>query len=170
MWLRWPVSSRYGSPCHVKDLRPFRGSHSLDDESDTEDSEQPIYLNLGSASDPSDIGASPTNPNISSESSLEEVEIQMISLQKSTWKKTPHPHCHLCDPEIRRECHKHDDQEFESDNDLPYRCHKRTCFCLVCEALMQVENEYTLALQYLCLLISCDQHALPTIKEGGIDE
>ena len=68
----------------LKIYAPFRGSHSLDDESDTEDSEQPIYLDVGSASDPSDIGASPTNPNISSESSLAEVEIQMISLQKST--------------------------------------------------------------------------------------
>ena len=26
------------------------------------------------------------------------------------------------------------------------------------------ENEYTLALQYACILTMCDQHALPTIK------
>ena len=62
-------------PRHVKDLHPFQGSHPSDDESDTEDSEWPIYLGLGSASDPSAIGGSPTNPDMPSESSPEEEEI-----------------------------------------------------------------------------------------------
>ena len=62
--------------------------------------------------------------------------------------------------------HRCDGQEFESDNDLPYRHHKRACLCLVCEALMQGENKYAPALWYLCVLTTCDQHALPTIKQG----
>ena len=57
-----------GTPRHVKDVRSFRGSYPSDDEGDTKDDEQLIYLDLGSASGPSDIGGSPTNPDISSES------------------------------------------------------------------------------------------------------
>ena len=63
-------------------------------------------------------------------------------------------------------CRRCDGQEFESGNDLPYHRHKRARICLVCNALMQGENLYTPALQYLCVLTTCDQHALPTIKQG----
>ena len=38
------------------------------------------------------------------------------------------------------ECRRCEGQEFESDNDLPYRHHKRACHCLMCVALMQGEN------------------------------
>ena len=71
-----------GTLHHVKDLSSFRGSHLSD--GDKEDSEQPIYLGFGSASDPSDNGGSPTNPDMPSESSPEEQEIQMIPLWRST--------------------------------------------------------------------------------------
>ena len=74
-----------GTPCHVKDLCPFQGSHPLDDEGDTEDSERPIYLGLGSASDPSNIGGSPTNTDMLS--SPEEEEILTIPLRGSTGNK-----------------------------------------------------------------------------------
>ena len=37
-------------------------------------------------------------------------------------------------------CRRRDGQEFELDNDLPYRRHKRARLCLVCEAFMQGEN------------------------------
>ena len=37
-------------------------------------------------------------------------------------------------------CRRRNSQEFGSDNDLPYCCHKRARLCLVCEALMQGEN------------------------------
>ena len=57
---------------HVKDLHPFRGSHPLNDDGDTEDSMWPIYLELGLPNDLSDISGLPTNPNIPSESSSEE--------------------------------------------------------------------------------------------------
>ena len=73
-----------GASCDVKNLCPFRGSHLLDDEGDTEDSEWSIYFGLGSASDPYNIGGLPTNPNMPSESSPEEEEIQMLPLQRST--------------------------------------------------------------------------------------
>lgn len=42
-----------GTPRHVRDLRPFLGSNPTTDE-DTEDSEQPIYVELGSTTDHSD--------------------------------------------------------------------------------------------------------------------
>ena len=58
-------------------------------------------LGLSSASDPSDISGSPTNPDILSESSEEEEEIQMIPLRRSTQNKRPYLHCHLCNQEIR---------------------------------------------------------------------
>ena len=129
------------TPRLVKDLRLLRGSHPSDDKGDREDDEQPIYLDLGSASGPLDIGGSPTNPDISSESSLKEgEEIQTIPLRRSTQNKRPHPDCHLCDLEIKGECRRCDGQEFESDNNLPYPRHKRACLCLVCKALMQGEN------------------------------
>ena len=35
---------------------------------------------------------------------------------------------------------RRDGQEFDSDNDLPYRRHKRACLCLVCGTLMHGEN------------------------------
>ena len=60
-----------GTPRHIKDQYPFRGSHPSDDEGDTEDSEWLIYLGLGLGSDPTDIGGSPTNPDMPSESSPE---------------------------------------------------------------------------------------------------
>ena len=65
-------------------------------------------------------------------------------------------------------CHWRDSQELKSDNDdsndLPYCHHKRACLCLVCGAKMLEENKYTLELQYLCILTTCNQRALPTIK------
>ena len=110
--------------CHVKDVRPFWGSHPSDDKGDTEDSEQPIYLRLGSVSDPSNIGSSPTNPNMLSESSPEEEEIQTIPLRRRTQTKD-----HICTVIcVIWKSGEGDGQELECDNedsnDLPYRRHK----------------------------------------------
>ena len=127
-----------GTPHHVKDLCPFRRLHSSDDEDDTEDSEQPIYLGLDSASNPSDIGGSPTNPDMSRECSPEEDKIQTIPLWRST-KRKDHTRTVICETRDQGECCRHDGQELESDNvdsnDLLYHHHKRACLCLVCRAL-----------------------------------
>ena len=79
-----------GTPRHVKDLRPFRLSHPSDDVGDTEAGGQPIYLDLGSASDPSDIGGSPTNPDMSSESSPEEEEQEEEEEEEEEIQTTTH--------------------------------------------------------------------------------
>ena len=84
------------------------------------------------AIDPSDIDGSPTNPNMPSESSPEEEEIQTIPLWRSTWNKRPHPHCHLCDPEISGERHRCDSQELESDNEDSLHSRYREYYRIQC--------------------------------------
>ena len=92
-------------------------------------------------------------------------------IKKPYLKMIPIENCFVQDLNLghwvhfQRRCRRRDGQEFESDNDLPYHHHKRACLCLVCEALMQGENWYALALEYLCVLTMCDQHALLIIKQ-----
>ena len=119
---------------HVKNLHSFRASYPLNDEGDTEDSKQPIYLGLGSPNDPSNISGLQTNPDMPNESSSEKEEIQTIPLWRSTRNKRSHLPCHLCDQEISGECGGHDKPESESSNkdsrDLPYCRNKRARLCL----------------------------------------
>ena len=126
---------------HIKDLYPFWGSHPLGDEGDTEDSEWPVCLGLGLVSNPSDIGGSPTNPDMPSESSPEEEEILTIPLRSSTQNKRPHPHCHLCDLEIRGKCHsvtvKNLNLIIKTVMTYLITTIKKPCLCFVCGALIQ---------------------------------
>lgn len=97
-----------GVPWNMKDLRPFLGSYpSSDIDSDTEESEQFIYLVLSLPSDSSNTSSSESDtraPNDPPVSSSSENETHIVPLQSSTQEKRPATGCVSCDQEIRGQC------------------------------------------------------------------
>ena len=132
---------------HVKDLRPFQGSHPSNDEGNTEDSGWPIYLGLCYPNDPSNISGLLRNTDMINECSTEEQEIQTNPLQKSTRnKKIKNAPALSFKWSDQVECGGLDELEPESSNgnsrDLPYRRHKRDCLCLVCRTRIFIHIDH----------------------------
>ena len=92
-----------GMPCYVKDLWPVEGLKlSSDDESDSEDSAQLVYLKSDPQSVASDISTLPADTSVAScsdadgsstDESSSEDEAPVIPLRRSPWQKRPASSC-----------------------------------------------------------------------------